>query len=81
MLQKGFLKPKEDPKKSGAFKKGRLCMFAGIMVIFLSLLYIMTNLQQAVLSLKGWLFVLIVGFCLALVGFWLNFFAQNKNRR
>ena len=81
MLQKGFLKPKEEPKKSSALKRGRMLLFAGIMVIFLSLIYMMTNLQQAVLSLKGWLFVLSVGFCLAFVGLWMNFFAQNKNRR
>ena len=80
MLQKGFLKPKEDPKKSGALNRGRVFLFAGIMVIFFSLIYIMTNQQQTVLSIKGGLYVLIVGFCLALVGMWMNFFAQNKNR-
>jgi len=81
MLEKGFLKSKEDPKNAGALKKGRLFLFAGVMVMFLSLIYVMTNLQQSVLSIKIWLCVLIVGFCLALVGLWMNFFAQNKNRR
>jgi len=81
MLQKGFLKSKEEPKNSSALKRGWALIFAGVIVIFLSLIYIMTNLQQTILSLKGWSFVLIVGFCLAFVGVWMNFFAQNKKRR
>jgi len=81
MLQKGFLKPKEDPKNARALKRSRTLLLAGVVLIVFAVFYMMANLQKESLSITVWLSVMIVGFCLAVVGLWMGFFAQNKNRR
>jgi len=76
MLQKGFLKSKEDTKNAGSLKRGRLFLFVGIAVVVLGMIFMMTNMK----FFMGWMFMIIIGFCLAFVGLWMNFFEQKKNR-
>ena len=78
MLQKGFLKPKEDSKNARIVKKSRMLLLAGVVLIVGAMICMMTNLQQIGSLTTVWLVVMIIGFCLTSVGLWMNFFAQTK---
>ena len=81
MLQKGFLTPKEDSKNARIIKKSRMLLLAGVVLIVGAMICMMTNLQQTGLFAAVWLIVIIIGFCLASVGLWMNFFAQSKKHK
>ena len=84
MLQKGFLKPKKDPEDARAIKRSRLFFIAGVVVTISALVSMMFLLrpdepftsQFSSVKIAG--FVMIAGIVLVLVGWWMNFFAQNK---
>ena len=87
MLQKGFLKPKEEPENSRAIKRSRIFFVAGVVVIISALIFMMSLLQPdesftsqfSSVTMAG--MAMIAGMVLVFVGLWTNFFAQNKNRK
>jgi len=86
MLQKGFLKPKKDPKNARAIKRSRIFFIVGVVVMLAALIWMMSlrtgeSFSSQILSVKIAGIAMITGIVLALVGWWMNFFAQNKNRR
>ena len=87
MLQKGFLKPKGNPENTRAVKRGRLFFIVGVIVILSALVFMMFLLRpdesftSQFSSVKMAGIVMIAGIILVFVGFWMNFFAQNKNRQ
>jgi uncharacterized membrane protein len=80
MLQKGFLKPQEE-KGTSRVKTSRAFLFAGVIVVLAALAYMMMNLQQAAQISNVCLPVMIAGIAMIFTGIWMNFFAQNRNRR
>ena len=78
MLQKGFLTSREEKKNNRPI---RIYIFAGIFMIIGGILLYMVQIQQAQEISIAWLILVIVGFFLVSVSMWMNFFAQNKNRR
>ena len=89
MLQKGFLKPKENPQNIRTIKRSRIFLVGGVVVMILALIWMMTLLgadeseslvASKLSSVKIAGVAVIAGIVLALVGWWMNFFAQNKNR-
>jgi len=87
MLQKGFLKSKEDPEVARATKRSRMFLIVGVVVTLSALFFMMTALQTAEsfsnqMTTTGFAMVaMIVGIGLVFVSLWINFFTQNKNRR
>ena len=86
MLQKGFLKHQEDSEKSRTIKKSRIFFIVGTVVIFsaLMMMFILRtdeSFANQVSSVRMAGIVMIAGIILISVGFWMNFFIQNKNRR
>ena len=82
MLQKGFLKTRENEENSRVIKRSRTFLVVGIFMILLGFIVLATLMQQEqeIVSIAG-MILLIGGFLLLTVSFWMNFFAQNKNRR
>jgi len=86
MLQKGFLKPKENSKNSRVIKKNRVIFIVGVVVILSALMMMLflrtdESFTSQLSSVRIIGIVMIVGIVLVSVGFWMNFFEQNKNRR
>jgi len=87
MLQKGFLKPKGSAENARTTRRGRLFFIVGVIVILSALICMMFLLQPdesftsqfSTVKMAG--MVMIAGIVLVFIGFWMNFFAQNKNRR
>ena len=77
MLERGFLNHHQESKEdTRALKKRKAFLFGGIGGVLLSFIFLtMSNFQQV------WIFVMIIGFGLIFISFWMNFFAQYKNRR
>ena len=82
MLQKGFLNPRENEENSRVVKRSRMFLVVGIFMVLLGFFVLTTLMQQEqeTVSFSG-MFLLIGGFLLLTVSFWMNFFARNKNRR
>ena len=90
MLQKGFLKPKEDLENIRTIKRSRMFFVGGVVVMILALIWMMMLLRtdesesllaSRLFSVKIAGVAVIAGIVLALVGWWMNFFAQNKKRK
>ena len=84
MLQKGFLKPDEDRENSRTAKNGwRFLMFGMVFAIFAAM-YMMAIIGQPEfpatrVTVAG--IAMIAGLIMAVIGVWMSFFAQYKNRR
>ena len=79
MLQRGFLKPRENEKEERTQKNSRIAIFAGVVFMVFGVLAMLHRLQQqdgGRLTLSLIFFAL--GFTLIAASFWLNFFAQKK---
>ena len=87
MLQKGFLKPVENAENTHTAKRSRILLVLGIVVVLSALVFMMVNLQDeysqkdlhSMVTSAG--IVMVVGVVLLFTGLWMNFFAQNRNRR
>ena len=79
MLQKGFLKSRDDEKIIRAARRNRTFLFVGMFVILFSLIYMMTHAIQHEDFIIG-ISLTIAGFILVSVSLWMNFFSQKKNR-
>jgi NADH:ubiquinone oxidoreductase subunit 6 (subunit J) len=84
MLQKGFLKPDQDLENVRTIKRSRVFLIVGVVMIISALICMMFFLQsdesftsqRSSVRLAG--IAMIAGIVLALVGWWMNFFVQNK---
>ena len=87
MLEKGFLKPKENPENVREVKKSRMFIIVGIVVAVAALFFMMSLLQpddsltNQLSSVRMAGMVIIAGIALVFIGLWMNFFTQNKKRR
>jgi len=81
MLERGFLKSRDDKGNNSILKSRTLFLVAGIIFVLGGMYHIFSHLEQyhdhAGVGMAG----IIIGFVLILISFWMNFFAQNKNRR
>jgi len=82
MLQKGFLKRRENNENSRIIKRSRIFLVVGIFIIILGFFVLTTLMQQEqeTVSIAG-IVLFISGFLLLTVSFWMNYFARNKNRQ
>ena len=84
MLQKGFLKPKEEPENARAVKRSRIFFIAGVLVVLGALICMMLLQRPDEAFSSQFFFVrmagmaMIVGIVLVFIGLWMNFFAQSK---
>ena len=84
MLQKGFLKPKEEPENTRAVKKSRIFFIVGVLVILVALICMMSlqrpdesfSDQFSYMKMSG--MAMFAGIVLVFIGLWINFFAQNR---
>ena len=82
MLQKGFLRPSEKEEDIRTIKRSRMFIIAGIFMVFVGFVVFMMDIQQETGQISiAWLILVVVGFLLVSISMWMNFFAQNKNRR
>ena len=87
MLQKGFLKPKEDSENTRTIKNSRIFLFSGVFAVLFAFIYMTIHLRQvdtqeslrSSVMISG--IIMIIGIVLVLTSMWMNFFLKNKNQK
>ena len=78
MLEKGFLKTREEKKDNTTAKTKALLLIAGIIFVLGGMYHIFSRIEQYHETVNIGMAGIIIGFVLIIISFWMNFFARNK---